>query len=284
MLFSSNPPTTSTRRKGALNLPVNLYLKRREMVQGALPVVKAGAAGTQSERSDHPAHQSGIPVQSGGPSLKSKATMLQSRPPWQYSQSLGGSYVYKRSVDMIVRQDGQQFQRPSRIHPSSLQNAVWEGPLPAPPSVAQPSIIVGQRSSRPQGDHTLRGHASGNSRAQHGRSQQGRNYAGPQSQVPHLRHPRPAAQSDHDEEEVGGDSDSGSTAASDNRNKDEGYEENEEEDDDGDEDDDDDEDDDEDDDDDDDEESGDDDVAQKGKTLLPLPGRQQGTQVLRRRH
>jgi hypothetical protein len=160
MLFASNPPTTSTRRKGALNLPINLYLKRRGMVQGALPVVKAGAAGKESERSDHPAHQSGIPVQSGGPSLESKAPMLQSQPPWQYSQNLGGSYVYKRSIDMIVRQDGQQFQRPSWMHPSSLQNAVWERPLPAPPSVAQPGTSVGQRSSRPQGDHTLRGHAS----------------------------------------------------------------------------------------------------------------------------
>jgi hypothetical protein len=134
MLFASNPPTTSTRPESALNLPFNVYLKRRALVHGDLTSTR-----NQYVRSETSANQSGIPVSSGGPPSGSKPPMLQSRPPWQYSQSLGGNYVHKPSTDVIVRQDGQQFRRPSRIPISSLQTAVWEGPLPAPPSVAQPS-------------------------------------------------------------------------------------------------------------------------------------------------
>jgi hypothetical protein len=48
------------------------------------------------------------------------------QPPWQFSQSLGGYYVYQPSADLTILQNGRQFSRPSQIPISSLSNAVYE--------------------------------------------------------------------------------------------------------------------------------------------------------------
>jgi hypothetical protein len=47
-------------------------------------------------------------------------------PPWQYSQNLGGYYIYQPSHDLIILQTGQQFPRPTQIPVASLSNAIWE--------------------------------------------------------------------------------------------------------------------------------------------------------------
>jgi hypothetical protein len=268
ILFASNPPATSTRTESALNLPINIYLKRRALVQGDLASTR-----NQYVRLKTSASQSGIPVSSGGPPSGSKAHMLQSRPPWQYSQGLGGSYVYEPSTDVIVRQDGQRFRRPSRIPISSLQNAVWEGPLPAPPSVALPGTSGRQLPSGSQSDQTMSGQASSGSRIQPRRPQepprfvQGRTYPSKQSQVPDGKSARSAPRSDEDEDEDdeddedGEEDDTGSAAPSDDSDNDEVEEEEEEDDD----------------DDDDEEESGDQ-VKRKDDALIHLPGRYRGPQ------
>jgi hypothetical protein len=48
------------------------------------------------------------------------------QPPWQFSQSLGGYYVYQPSTDLIILQNGRQFSRPPQIPISSLSNAFYE--------------------------------------------------------------------------------------------------------------------------------------------------------------
>jgi hypothetical protein len=50
----------------------------------------------------------------------------QTQPPWQFSQSLGGYYVYQPSADLIILQNGRQFPRPPQIPISSLSNAIYE--------------------------------------------------------------------------------------------------------------------------------------------------------------
>ncbi|OQN96401.1 hypothetical protein B0A48_17653 [Cryoendolithus antarcticus] len=49
--------------------------------------------------------------------------------PWQYSEAIGGDFIYVQSRDLIVKRDGGRFPRPPtipRTH-SLLQAAVWEG-------------------------------------------------------------------------------------------------------------------------------------------------------------
>jgi hypothetical protein len=257
MLFASNPPTTSTRPESAFNLPINIYLKRRALVQGDLTSTR-----NQYVRSETSANQSCIPVWSGGPPSGLKAPMLQSRPPWQYSQSLGGNYVYKPSTDVIVRQDGQQSRRPSRMPISSLQDAVWEGPLPTPPSMAQPGTSGRQLSSGPQSDQVVRGQASSSSRIQPRRPQepprfvQGRTYPSKQLQVPDGKSAGTAPRSDEEEDEDDEDDEEDDTESAAPRDDSDNDEVEEEEDD---------------DDDDDEEESGDD-VKRKEDALIPFPG------------
>jgi hypothetical protein len=49
-----------------------------------------------------------------------------SSPPWQFSQSLGGYYVYQPSDDLIILKTGQRFPRPLQVPVASLSNAIWE--------------------------------------------------------------------------------------------------------------------------------------------------------------
>jgi hypothetical protein len=68
-----------------------------------------------------------------------------SAPPWRYSPSLGGEYVYNPNADELVLRSGQRLPRPQHMPRSSLMNASWVGPYQFQYSGSPPT----DRPSRP---------------------------------------------------------------------------------------------------------------------------------------
>ena len=77
-------------------------------------------------------------------------------PPWQYSSSLGGEYVWDPQADEIVMKTGQRLARPRHLPRDSLRHARYEGALPfqyvgSPPNDLGYSLSSrNAQSSRPQ--------------------------------------------------------------------------------------------------------------------------------------
>ena len=55
-----------------------------------------------------------------------------SAPPWQYSSSLGGEYIWNPQTDEIVMKTGERLARPRHLPRDSLRPARYEGALPVP--------------------------------------------------------------------------------------------------------------------------------------------------------
>jgi hypothetical protein len=51
-------------------------------------------------------------------------------PPWTYSSTLGGQYVYSTRTDEIIMRTGEKFSRPAHLPVDRLQSSSWDGPLP----------------------------------------------------------------------------------------------------------------------------------------------------------
>jgi len=130
--------TTATYLDGALLLPFGAYSK-----QFNVTIVPDRSLQHRLLASPQAGRQAIIAVQSSGPSGLSHVQTLQSQLPWQHSSALGGRFLYKPSTDMIILQNGQRYSRPARIPRASLDNAVWEGPVP------------GQQPVWPEGGQTL---------------------------------------------------------------------------------------------------------------------------------
>jgi hypothetical protein len=71
------------------------------------------------------------------------------QPPWQFSQSLGGYYVYQPSADLIILQNGRQFPRPPQVPSSSLSNAIYEY-AGSPQRATDAYHLQGQQGRLPQ--------------------------------------------------------------------------------------------------------------------------------------
>lgn len=117
--------TTATYLDGALLLPFGAYSKRFEVT-----IIQDRSLQHRSLASPQAGRQATVVMRSSGPSGSSHIHTLQSQLPWQHSSALGGRSLYKPSTDMIILQNGQQYSRPARIPRASLDNAVWEGPVP----------------------------------------------------------------------------------------------------------------------------------------------------------
>ena len=52
------------------------------------------------------------------------------QPPWTYSPSLDGDFIYHSSTDQIVLKSGRRYQRPQSLPVNSLRTASYDGPLP----------------------------------------------------------------------------------------------------------------------------------------------------------
>lgn len=60
-----------------------------------------------------------------------------SQPPWKYSATIGGYYVYNPKTEAITLSDGRCFLRPQNIQVAALMNAAWDRPLSPPNTSAQ---------------------------------------------------------------------------------------------------------------------------------------------------
>lgn len=114
---------------GALLLPIGAYSKRYNTT-----IVQDRPSQQQPSASLQAAGQLNAAMRSSGPSGSSQTQTqtLQSQPPWQHSEALGGKFWYKPSTDTIVLQGGRQFSRPAHIPRAWLGKAAWEGPVPRP--------------------------------------------------------------------------------------------------------------------------------------------------------
>jgi hypothetical protein len=77
-------------------------------------------------------------------SLPAGQSAILPAPPWQYSSSLGGEFLYDPNADELVLRNGQRFARPRQVPRSSLMHASWVGTSPF------------QYSGSPPTDHTSR--------------------------------------------------------------------------------------------------------------------------------
>lgn len=114
---------------GALLLPIGAYSKRYNIT-----IVQDQPSQQRHSAPLQATSQANAAMRSSGPSGSSQTQThtLQSQPPWQHSEALGGKFWYKPSTETIVLQGGQRFSRPAHIPRASLGKAAWEGPLPRP--------------------------------------------------------------------------------------------------------------------------------------------------------
>jgi hypothetical protein len=118
------------------------------------------------------------------------------QPPWQFSQTLGGEFVYRPSTDTIFLRHGRAFVRPPQITRDALANAAWDGPLPSAPHVGstptQPVEAAGTVSpyrrqgvtnvGRPEASHAM--YQATAMAPQSGIQQRGENPAAMASSIP----------------------------------------------------------------------------------------------------
>jgi hypothetical protein len=102
----------------------------------------------------------------------------QPQPPWQYSETFGGFFVYEPGTDLIIIRYGQQFLRPAHVDAATLAHASYERRAPLPGN----SINNGQVGR--QSDQVIRGRGRGRQGQDRGRGRgrgrgQGRAFAGP---------------------------------------------------------------------------------------------------------
>jgi hypothetical protein len=76
-----------------------------------------------------------------------------SQPPWQFSQTLGGEFVYHRPTDSIFLRHGRAFIRPQHIARDTLTNAAWDGPLPSAPHAGSTVPPYGRHGAVNVGRH-----------------------------------------------------------------------------------------------------------------------------------
>jgi hypothetical protein len=96
------------------------------------------------------------------------------QPPWQYSEGLGGFFVYRPSTDSIILQNGHEFARPAQIDAASLEHASCERRQPDPGIIGQPGRQSGQ-AVRSRGRAQYRGQGRG----ERGRGQVPLGHVGP---------------------------------------------------------------------------------------------------------
>jgi hypothetical protein len=126
ILTKSTPQSLITYLDGATKLPTGSATSQND-----LPLARHERTQHRSAPATQVIRQSNVTIAGTGSSKKPQTPLvtLQSRPPWQHSQSLGGYFVYRPSTDTIMLQDGRQFMRPTQMHRASLTIAAWEGPL-----------------------------------------------------------------------------------------------------------------------------------------------------------
>jgi hypothetical protein len=77
------------------------------------------------------------------------------QPPWQFSQTLGGEFVYHRPTDSISLRHGRAFVRPQHMARDALESAAWDGPLPIVPHAGSTVPPYGRHGAVNVGRHEV---------------------------------------------------------------------------------------------------------------------------------